>query len=206
MMIALNEGTRAYLSSKADARAAQELWRRELEQPPTDFDHAEVRAYNRAWMAAQAIKIDLFEFLSEVAAACWIETVREAFPAARMLTIEDMEEEGWQEFKQPLEWLVNSESPDEHLLVHSYALGSELTCQAAVRLTTTGMLSLWCYADTEDRVPTSEVSLLPPAWVSQIGDTADTTALVKIDTEQEAVDVSSLAAAANALLHALAAV
>jgi hypothetical protein len=82
--LACPPGVRLYVSDQAHARAVRELWDTKT-RVPGELPVGDWPDYGRAWLTAQAVKVDLLVFMHELWMRTWGEAFRKQVPGCRFL-------------------------------------------------------------------------------------------------------------------------
>lgn len=91
--LACPPGVQLYVSDMAHARAVEALWETEA-RVPRDLPFGNWPDYGRAWLTAQAVKIDLLAFFQEIWMRTWGDAFGAHFPDGRFLRECDLAERG----------------------------------------------------------------------------------------------------------------
>lgn len=148
-IIQFNEGSELFFGDERDARAVKLLWNTTLEEAPTHLAHLETPDFFRAWLAAQSVKVDLFEFLHRVWNAVWLR------PGMTAQSLGEISKEREFHSDPLISWTIE---PDTSGNLHSaYGVvrtpsGKLVECLAG--LDAEGQLNLWAFAvDGFNRCP-----------------------------------------------------
>lgn len=140
-IIQFNEGSKLFFGDERDARAVKLLWNTTLEDAPSHLAHGEVPDFFRAWLAAQSVKVDLFEFLHRVWTAVWLR------PGMTAQSLVEISQDPNFDSDPLITWTV---APDDMGNLHSaYGVvrtpsGTVIECLAGIDAQ--GRLNLWAFS------------------------------------------------------------
>ena len=139
-LIELNDGSKLFWTSQADARAVQALWKTSLADAPSHLSHQDLPAYAQAWLTAQAVKVDLLRFLHSLWSAIWLGHD----DCLGALTLDEIAEAGRFDDSASVDWVTDGDDDGSDRAFYGVVkLRSGELIECIVGLTDDGSLNLW---------------------------------------------------------------
>lgn len=115
--LACPPGVQLYVSEMAHARAVEALWETEA-RVPRDLPVGNWPDYGRAWLTAQAVKVDLLAFFHEIWTRTWGDAFGTHFPGSRFLRECDLAERGVHKgsIQDAFAWVARGDNITDHTL------------------------------------------------------------------------------------------
>lgn len=140
-IIQFNAGSKLFFEDERDARAVKLLWNTTLEAAPTHLAHLETPDFFRAWLAAQSVKVDLFEFLHRVWSAVWLR------PGMTAQSLDEISENPHFDSDPLVSWTVDGDNLGNlHCAYGVIRAPSGKIVECAVGIDAEQRLNMWAFA------------------------------------------------------------
>lgn len=186
-------GVALLISDPAHERAIRSLWTLGG-STPKDLPVQEWKAYGRAWLTAQTVKVDLLELLQDCWMASWGEALARRYPGCRFLPEADLIAHGVDESASEdiLDWVTDGDELGEHVFFVAALLPDQTVLETSVWVDSRHRLGMWIGSHTHG------FTARDPAWKLH-DDTGYARPAVSV-LAGTGIDVSAMADAARAIV------